>query len=176
MQSKHRKAPDHDARSTLPSFLKPFWENRFRLDWQFGLVLILLFGIPRFLLVMRAYVDGSFQWVSLVFLIMMIVPYVLLTKFGRMSIGLIRPGNPHWLLIGFAGGVLIAALMYFLGEVMYGDSLKNWFVYISQSYEGQRQLANPDMAFGMVALVTMTFSPLGEELFYRGVVHQAFVR
>ncbi len=125
---------------------------------------------------MQAYFDGAFQWVSLLFLVMMVVPYVLLSRFGRMSIGLIRPGKPQRLLFCFSGGVLIATLIYFLGQVMYGDSLQNWFVYISQSYAGQRQLDNPDLAFGMVALVTMTFSPIGEELFYRGVVHQAFVR
>ena len=73
--------PNQDPRTSLPSFLKPFWSRRFRLDWQLGLALILLFGIPRFYLVMQAYVDGSYQWVSVLFLVMMAVPYVLMTKF-----------------------------------------------------------------------------------------------
>ena len=35
--------------------------------------------------------------------------------------------------------------MYFLGEVMFGDSAKNWFVYIAQSYPVQQRVENPDL-------------------------------
>ena len=158
----------------IPDFLRPAW-RRFRYDWPLGLALILLFGVPRFWLVLRANVTEQYNLVSIIFVLMMITPFILLTRFGRISIGMVRPAKPNWLLYGFAGGVVAAVLVYFLGDVLFGDSMQNWYVYISRAYSTPGDL-DTHLMFGIMALITMTFSPIGEELLYRGVVHGAFKR
>ena len=52
-------------------------------------------------------------------------------------------------------------------------------MYISNSYSaiplGELKGTNKLLYFGMFAVIGMTFSPIGEELLYRGLIHQGFV-
>lgn len=58
-------------------------------------------------------------------------------------------------------------------------SISNWFVYISNSYGAipieELKGNNKHLYFVIFALIGMTFSPIGEELLYRGLIHQSFV-
>ncbi len=129
------------------------WERIFPDKWVLGLSLILLFGIPRFILVMNSYVSGQTQWVSIVFTLMCFTPLLFLKKAGRREMGIRRSSQKLWLLWGFLLGCGMC-LLYFAS------------------------LANTDNGSGMYFLVymiiIMTFSPIGEELFYRGLIHQTF--
>ena len=62
-------------------------------------------------------------------------------------------------------------------ELFFSDTIGNWFVYISKSYSASKTgFAESDrlIYFLIYAIVSMTFSPVGEELFYRGIVQGSF--
>ena len=55
-------------------------------DLRTGILLLLVFGIVRAVLVLQANVTGSYQVVSLVFVAMIALPWLLLTRDGRTPI------------------------------------------------------------------------------------------
>ncbi len=156
--------------------LKPLWSNIFRFNWKFGLFLILLICIPRFILVLHGNTIGNMQFVGITMLIMSIAPFIFLNKNGRRKIGIKKPTNKSWLIIAFIIGGTFSVLLYFLGETLYGNSYENWFSYIGKSYNIPKEIdAQGKLTmFGIYALIAMTFSPIGEELFFRGIVHSSF--
>lgn len=156
--------------------LRPFWSKIFNFDWKFGLFLILLICIPRFGLVLQANATANYGYIGLVMLISAIAPFIFLNKSGRKKIGIKKTENRNWLIIAFSIGVAFSVSLYFLGETLYGNSYANWYNYIGKSYsipEGIDQQGKLVM-FGIMALTGMTFSPIGEELFFRGIVHSSF--
>jgi membrane protease YdiL (CAAX protease family) len=158
--------------------LRHFWQKIFRFNWVFGLTLILLLGIPRFILVLNANITGNYSMISIIFLFMWFSPFLFLTKSGRRYIGIKKPLNYYRLFYSFIAGALICILIYIVAIFLFKHTLSNWFVYISKSYTAsgivlkgsQRQIY-----FLIYSLTGMTFSPIGEELFYRGLVHGSFV-
>jgi len=155
--------------------LRPVW--RFlTYNWKLGLFLILLFGIPRFIMVLDANASGGYGNVSIIFLIMWIIPFIFLSKDGRRYIGIKKPVDYLWLLYSFIIGFAFCALMFVCAEFIYGDAVSNSFVYISRSYTIPHEMLETKrlVFFLTFSLVGMTFSPIGEELFYRGVVHGSF--
>lgn len=156
-------------KSYIPSFIK--------YNWILGLVLIVLFTIVRFILVIDAYVTKSYSIASFVFLAMIILPFILLNKEGRRYIGICKPKRASWLIPSFIVGLVIASVIYLLFTLLYGDTISNSYVYISQSYflEGLND-SNRLAIFLAFCMSGMTFSPFGEELFYRGVIHGSFVQ
>lgn len=153
--------------------------KKLKFNWQFGLTLILLFGIPRFLFVLEANRTGNYSFTSIIFVLMWLTPFILLKKEGRKIIGLKRPKNIQWLIYSFLIGIFASAIIFLLGKYLYLDSIENWFVYISNSYSSmpvdELTGSNKKLYFGMFAIIGMTFSPIGEELLYRGLIHQGFV-
>ncbi|MBX2964541.1 MAG: CPBP family intramembrane metalloprotease [Cyclobacteriaceae bacterium] len=157
--------------------LRPAWQNIFRFNWLFGLLLILLLGIPRFILVLQANVTGNYNFIPVIFILMMIAPVVFLTKEGRRTIGIKKPANYHWLLYSFLAGIAACAVMFLTAELLFNETISNWFVYISKSYAvSQTGLTESDrlIFFVIYSIIGMTFSPIGEEVFYRGIVHGSF--
>lgn len=156
-----------------------FRDNRLKFNWQLGLTLIMLFGIPRFLVVLEANRTGNYNFTSLIFIIMWLTPFLLLKKEGRKMIGITWTNKVQWLVISFVLGILACTIVFFLGYYLYQDTIENWFVYISNSYGNIpiNELTGKDrhIFFVLFALIGMTFSPIGEELVYRGLIHQSFV-
>lgn len=142
-----------------------------------GWVLILLWGIPRFAIVLGAARTGNYQWVSLIFVSMWLTPWLFFTREGRRDMGWRRPRHWGWLLSALPLGALACGLMYGIAQGLYGDGIRNWFVYISRSYSNLPDpLTGSDklIYFAIYAGISMVFSPIGEEFFYRGVVHLCF--
>jgi uncharacterized protein len=159
------------------SYLKNFWQNLFTFNAVFGFILILIWGILRFIIVLNANETANYQWVSLVFISMWIAPFIFLNKAGRKKIGINKPGKFVWLLFSFVLGILCCSLMFLIASTLYGDTINNWFVYISRSYPIASvgfPLDEKWSIFWVYVLIGMTFSPIGEELFYRGLVHESF--
>ncbi|MBD0779981.1 CPBP family intramembrane metalloprotease [Maribacter sp. ANRC-HE7] len=158
--------------------LKPFWSNYFDFNWKFGLFLILLICIPRFILVLNANETANYGYIGLVMLISAIAPFLFLSKDGRKAIGLTRPKNLHWLAWAFLGGLLFSMLLYFLGGFLYGHSFGNWYAYIGRSYNIPTGIQHDDklVMFSIMAITGMIFSPIGEEFFFRGIVHSSFAK
>ncbi|MEO6453183.1 MAG: CPBP family intramembrane glutamic endopeptidase [Ginsengibacter sp.] len=107
-----------------------------------------------------------------------IAPFIFLSKYGRKQIGLTKPKKRIWLLTAFISGLIVSVLLYFLGQSLYGNSYENWYNYIGKSYNIPIGINKNDKAilFTIMALTGMTFSPIGEELFFRGIVHSAFAK
>ena len=158
--------------------LRPFWIKIFNFNWKLGLFLILLICIPRFILVLQANATGNYNSIGAIMVISAIVPFIFLARYGRKEIGIAKPKNYWWLFIAFASGLLFSFLLYYLGQIIYGNSYENWYKYIGKSYNIATGINQHDkvVLFVVVALTGMIFSPIGEELFFRGIVHSSFAK
>jgi hypothetical protein len=83
---KVRDAVEHIAVHNAHHFLKNFWQKLFTFNAVFGLTLILIWGVLRFIIVLNANNTGNYQWVSLVFISMWVAPFIFLNKGGRKKI------------------------------------------------------------------------------------------
>jgi uncharacterized protein len=56
------------------------------------------------------------------------------------------------------------------------ESYENWYNYIGRSYNIPQEINQRDkfIFFIVIALTGMIFSPIGEEFFFRGIVHTSF--
>lgn len=158
--------------------LKPFWSRLFRFNWKFGLFLILAVCIPRFLLVLNANTTGNYGSIGIIMFISAIAPFVFLTTHGRRQSGLTGTRKYGRLLIAFMVGLLFSYMLYLLGELLYGNNYHNWYNYIGSSYKIPEGIKGSSKAvlFSIMSLTGVTFSPIGEELFFRGIVHTSFAR
>ncbi len=156
--------------------LRQIWKDRIVLNWQFGLSLILLLGIPRFILVLQANMTGNYNLIPVIFMLMILSPYLLLSKSGRTHIGIKRPVKISRLFYCFLSGIGACIIAFSIATFFFGFSMENCFVYISKSYAVPAALSSSDrlIYFIIYALIGMSFSPIGEELFYRGLVHSSF--
>ena len=158
--------------------LRPFWRKFFSFNWKLGLFLILSICIPRFILVLQANATGNYSSIGAIMVISAIIPFIFLARYGRKKIGITKPKNYWWLLIAFVSGLLFSFLLYYLGQIIYGNSYENWYKYIGKSYNIATGIDQHDKAvlFVVIALTGMIFSPIGEELFFRGIVHSSFAK
>ncbi|MGV7106469.1 CPBP family intramembrane glutamic endopeptidase [Flavobacterium sp. U410] len=158
--------------------LRPFWRNFFDFNWKFGLFLILIICIPRFILVLRANETANYSYIGLIMMISAIAPFLFLSKYGRKQIGIIKPKKYSWLFGSFILGLMFSVLLYFVGNLMYGNTFENWYVYIGKSYNIPIEIEPNDklIMFVIMAITGMIFSPIGEELFFRGIVHSSFAK
>ncbi|HTE27575.1 lysostaphin resistance A-like protein [Flavitalea sp.] len=156
--------------------LRTFWQKIFAFNWKFGLLLIVIVCVPRFILVLYANTTGNYGSIGIIMLVSALAPFIFLNKYGRQKIGIKKPGNYSWLLAAFAAGIAFSLLLYFLGTNLYDDSYANWYKYIGKSYKIPSDISPGDRStlFTVVAITGMIFSPFGEELFFRGIVHSAF--
>jgi membrane protease YdiL (CAAX protease family) len=127
---------------------------------------------------MNANSTGNYGYIGLIMVLSALSPFVFLTKHGRKEIGMTRPGKYYWLLFAFVGGLIFSFALYYAGDILYGNTFQNWYNYIGRSYKIPTGITSHDRAilFSIMALTSMIFSPVGEELFFRGIVHASFAR
>jgi hypothetical protein len=109
---------------------------------------------------------------------MCFTPYLLLNRQGRKRIGLRKPNRRHWWIYALLIGIGACLVAFVTGTALFGQSTDNWFVYISKSYATSMPMEfsiNRTRIFLLMAAAAVTFSPLGEELLYRGLIHECFV-
>jgi len=158
--------------------LRPFWNRIFSFNWKFGLFLILIVCLPRFILVLKANSSGHYGAIGMIMGISAIAPFLFLSKEGQKKIGITKPRRYSWLWIAFIAGLIASFLLYALGHSLYGSSYENWYEYIGKSYNIPKGIHGNDkaMLFSIMAITGMIFSPIGEELFFRGIVHSSFAK
>lgn len=158
--------------------LKPFWRKFFDFNWKFGLFLILVFCIPRFILVLNANETSNYKFIGLVMVIYALTPFIFLTKFGRKAIGLKKPSNYNWILYALIIGLIFSFLLYFLGNSIFHNTYENWYKYIAKSYNIPNGMNAKDKLnlFLIMSITGMIFSPIGEELLFRGIIHSSFAK
>jgi len=156
--------------------IRKWWQPIIRLNWKFGLFLILLICVPRFLLVLQANRTGIYNMIGLIMLISALLPFVFLNKKGIKSIGIRKTNRWLNLLLALITGLIFSFLLYWLGEALYGNSFHNWYAYIGKSYNISPGISAVErkIMFFIMAGTAMTFSPVGEEFFFRGIVHGSF--
>jgi uncharacterized protein len=105
-----------------------------------------------------------------------ILPFLFLISYGRMQIGIRKSKNPKCLFGGIILGLSASIVLYFIAELFYQDSFQNWYRYIARTYRIPPTITweNKKTMFFIVAGTSMVFSPIGEELFFRGIVHASF--
>jgi len=158
--------------------LRPFWNKFLDFNWKFGLLLIFLVCVPRFLLVLNANTSGNYGSIGIIMFISAVAPFIFLTKSGRKEIGITGSGNIKGLFFAFAAGLAFSFLLHLLGQSLYANTIENWYNYIGRSYKIPAGIdpENKKILFTIMAFTGMTFSPVGEELFFRGIVHTSFAR
>lgn len=139
---------------------------------------MVLFCVPRFLLVLEANRSGSYQYISLVMVLSALTPFVLLNRAGRREAGLQKPVRYGMLMYALPAGIAFSLLLYGAGVLLYGDTVQNWYVYIARTYPIPEGIAGQEklVYFLLFSVPGMLFSPIGEEFFFRGVAHAAMAR
>jgi membrane protease YdiL (CAAX protease family) len=129
-------------------------------------------------MVLDANVKGDYSSIAIIMIISALIPFVLLTKSGLGQLGLTKPKSFFRLIFAFISGLLFSLLLCYLGKLLWGNTYSNWYEYIGKSYNIPMEMARHDktILFSITALTGMIFSPIGEELFFRGIVHLSFAK
>jgi hypothetical protein len=160
-----------------PAFLRPAFRGWFGLDPRSGWILLGLFSSVRVILVLHANVTRNYALVTLLFVVMALTPLLLLERGGRERIGLTWRLRPGGVLMGIVLGAACCAAMIWSANLLFGAGEDNAFEYVAGSYSGLPPVMGDTqrlILFAVFALIGMTCSPIGEELFYRGLVHECF--
>ena len=156
--------------------LNKFWRKSINFNWVLGLVMIVILGIPRFFIVLKSNITGNYYYIFLIFITMWFLPFIFLSKKGRKFIGITGVKKKMWIFYSFLMGIGICVIVYFIGVLLYDGTIHNWFVYISKYQTAPGDITNSQRLtyFLIGGFMSMIFSPIGEELFYRGFVHGSF--
>jgi membrane protease YdiL (CAAX protease family) len=109
-------------------------------------------------------------------LISALLPFVFLNKCGRNAIGIKTTRKWGSLVIAVFVGLILAYIIYFIGNLLYENSYLNWYKYIGKSYNIPDNLSFDDkrILFIITAGIGAVFSPVGEEFFFRGIIQGSF--
>ncbi len=159
------------------TFLCAPWSRIPIAPWLFSLLVLALLVALRFFAVFgppQARILFLIQ-----FLVMWALPFIVLSAQGRREIGLRKQGNSaSALALSALLGACAGFAVYAIGMAIYGASPDNWCVSIRDEFQiAQLRAAMPlAAAFAAVVLPAMIVSPIGEEILFRGLLHQSFVR
>lgn len=154
-----------------PSVRAPF--RRFLgFDLRTGVILLTVTALVRILVVLGANATGSYQLVSVYFVALIALPWIMCTRSGRRRIGFVRPRGGKAVALAIGMGAAACAATATLLTALFGQSLANPFVYIASSYSAiPHPLADADrlIYFLIFVVINATLSPIGEEVLYRGM-------
>lgn len=159
------------------AFTLPFWGRTLGAPWCASVLVLVLLTCARAYAMLGP--RSARPLLLLQFLAMWMLPFVLLTRVGRREIGLCKPDRAVAATFGSAlAGAACSLGGFALGLVLFGQSPQNWNVTVRDSFRLQELRGSmPDpLLFATIALPAMIFSPIGEEILFRGVIQQAFTR
>jgi uncharacterized protein len=119
---------------------------------------------------------GAYRFVlPLGFIIMMLMPLIFLNKEGRKRIGFAKSISSVYYWYAIIAGAALALICYAAGLLLFGLSADNWFVTIKNSYFNTMNTTGMSlmMLFIIFTIPALLFSPLGEEIFFRGFLQEA---
>lgn len=154
--------------------VKEFWKRRRANALAIGLIFAMLFAVMRGFGMLGT--QAARPLIPLGFVIMMLLPFIFLTVEGRRQIGLRKSNARFTYVVAVVYGVGAASLCFLLGVLLFDKGPDNWFITIRNYYIGQVPGAS-DMPlqtfFVVVTVPALIFSPIGEELFFRGFLQDA---
>ena len=165
------------ARETVPPtgdpLLRAAWVSVFGDSFRLACLLAVMAAAMRAIAMLER---ERFFWllpVGLTFLAL--TPHLFFHREGRRRTGLRLPRRPWWILWGILLGAAGAALCYWLGVTLFGTTDDNWFVSVRRAFAITPEMAALPTAqlFWIISIPSMIFSPLGEEIFFRGLLQQA---
>ena len=157
-------------------FLCAPWSKIPIAPWLFSLLVLALLTALRFYAVFGGSPWGRILFLF-VFLAMWALPFLVLTAQGRRQIGLCRQGNSaSALALSALAGACSGLVVYAAGMALFGASPDNWCISIRDSFHlAEMRAAMPlAAAFAAMVLPAMIFSPIGEEILFRGLLQQSF--
>jgi len=152
-----------------------------RLSWKFSsahglpiaVALALVFAAMR---AAGTLAPAHWRWLlPLGFVCMAASPWLLLSRPGRQQIGLVRPIRLAWFAPSLALGALAALACFALGAIAFGSGEDNWFVSVARNYRDTipHQGFSTLQLFVVATVPALLFSPIGEEIFFRGLLQRA---
>jgi len=141
--------------------------------WQVAVALAVMFAAMRVVGVLG---PKELRWLlPLGFTLMALTPFVLLDSAGRRDAGMTWSGSARGYAVALVTGAAAAAACFVLGYALFGSSPDNWFVTIANNY---RQLMDttgwpPSRLHLVFTCPALIFSPIGEEIFFRGYLQYA---
>jgi membrane protease YdiL (CAAX protease family) len=145
-----------------------------RMPWVAGVVAFAVVAIWRGVLMLGPS-QGSGPGMVLHFVALMLTPFLFLSVHGRTTLGLSRAPEPAWIPWAILLGAVSAVVAWWVGLLLFGQSQDNWYVTVSATLMRDPRLGGmgPSALFLTLAIPAALFSPMGEELFFRGVFHDA---
>ena len=119
---------------------------------------------------------AGLRWLlPLGFLLMAVAPWALLNQRGRNEIGLTLPSGLSHYTWATVVGALAAITCFFIGYALFGTGEGNWFMSTANYYYTSLDttgftIVKLHLVFTLPALA---FSPIGEEIFFRGLLQRA---
>jgi len=159
--------------------IKEYLKDRISLNWTLGIGLIVMFSSARFFTVMYGVQTGDNKYLSILFVTMILLPFLLLNKEGRFYAKIKSPISILSLLKSCLIGGLICYIIFLIGQFLYGNGSLHWFTYIGDTYPlNFESLTSSDKTiyFIVFLMIGISFSPFGEELLYRGLIHTSFLK
>jgi membrane protease YdiL (CAAX protease family) len=144
--------------------------------WQLAIALAVVFAAMR---VGGVLGPRGLRWLLPAgFTLMALAPFLLLDVEGRRAAGLTWHARPRWWLIAILAGSAASLACFALGYALFGDGGDNWFITIANNYRRTMDttgwpLVRLHLVFTIPALI---FSPIGEEIFFRGYLQYALER
>ncbi|MDQ8201702.1 CPBP family intramembrane glutamic endopeptidase [Pelagicoccus sp. SDUM812003] len=118
-------------------------------------------------------IDG--RLLTIVYVAMWLPPFLFLSTESRRAMGFHLPQVWLGLPISLIAGAVLAFICYFVGDALYGHGEENWFMSVGYRYLSDQRIVDlpQHLAFIAFTVPALIASPVGEELFFRGVIHHA---
>lgn len=142
--------------------------------WPLVVTIGIVAAIPRFYWML----SGQYNTVIVIFILFGLLPFAMITREGRTELGF-RRLSIKWGLSAFLIGVITSAAVYLAGYALFRNSELNWYVVIMQTFNKGNlieQVRPSPLMFIAFSLPVMIFSPVGEEFFFRGMLHEALAK
>lgn len=174
--SQHANTMNPEDRKN-PDFLRPFWGRLGIAPWGLSLLLFAVLAAAR---LCAAFGPPQFQILFLLHVLAMwALPWIFLSARGRHGISLCKPRK--WLLalaLSGIGGGIAGLLCFALGWATPHDSPSNLLVSVHHGLqlEQMRAAVPPGLIFVAIGVPALVLTPVGEEIFFRGIMQQAFAQ
>jgi membrane protease YdiL (CAAX protease family) len=109
------------------------------------------------------------------FLLMALMPFIFLKKPAWRKVGFVKANAAKYYVFAILSGAVLGLLCYGLGLWLFDLSNDNWFVSIKNSYLRTFDTTGipARQLFVVFTIPALIFSPIGEEIFFRGFLQEA---